>query len=52
MESLDELTPQDVFARRLALETLEPPLQQALTERYQSVVESLSHTENISGGAA
>ena len=41
MESLDELTPQDVFARRLALETLEPPLQQALTERYQSVVESL-----------
>ena len=45
MESLDELTPQDVFARRLALETLEPPLQQALTERYQSVVESLSHTE-------
>ena len=52
MESLDELTPQDVFARRLALETLEPPLQQALTERYQSVVESLSHTENISRGAA
>ena len=43
MESLDELTPLDVFARRLALETLEPPLQQALTERYRSVVESLSH---------
>ena len=44
MESLDELTPQDVFNRRLALETLEPPLQQALTERYQSVVDALTHT--------
>ena len=42
MESLDELTPQDVFARRLALETLEPPLQQALSERYLSVVDALS----------
>ena len=52
MESLDELTPQDVFARRLALETLEPPLQQALTERYRSVVESLSHPENHPGSAA
>ncbi|EED65480.1 exonuclease subunit SbcD [Comamonas testosteroni] len=52
MESLDELTPQDVFARRLALETLEPPLQQALTERYRSVVESLSHPENLPGSAA
>lgn len=42
MESLDELTPQDVFARRLALETLEPPLQQTLSERYRSVVDALS----------
>ena len=42
MESLDELTPQDVFARRLALETLEPPLQQALSERYRSVVDALT----------
>ena len=42
MESLDELTPQDVFARRLAQETMEPPLQAALTERYRSVVDALT----------
>lgn len=43
-ESLDELSPQDVFARRMALETLEPPLQEALTARYRQVLDSLSHT--------
>lgn len=42
MESLDELTPQDVFTRRLAQESLEPPLQQALTDRYQAVVQALT----------
>ena len=42
MESLDELTPQDVFARRLAQESLEPPLQQALTDRYHAVVQALT----------
>ena len=42
-ESLDELSPQDVFARRMALETLEPPLQEALTARYRQVLDSLSH---------
>ncbi|MEX8192666.1 exonuclease subunit SbcD [Comamonas guangdongensis] len=45
MESLDELTPLEVFARRLAQETLEPPLQQALTERYRSVVEALGSAD-------
>ena len=45
MESLDELTPLEVFARRLAQETLEPPLQQALTERYRHVVETLDSAD-------
>ena len=40
-ESLDELTPLDVFARRLAQESLEPQLHTALTERYQQVLHSL-----------
>ena len=51
MESLDELTPQDVFARRLAQESLEPPLQQALTDRYQAVVQALT-AANGEGDAA
>jgi exonuclease SbcD len=38
-----------VFARRLALESLEPPLQSALTERYQQVLHGL-HDEQ--GAAA
>ena len=42
LASLDTLTPHDVFARRLAQEALEPPLQQALTERYRSVVDALT----------
>ncbi|MCZ8092319.1 MAG: exonuclease subunit SbcD [Acidovorax sp.] len=41
-ETLDELSPHDVFARRLAAETLEPELQQALTQRYNSVVHSIT----------
>lgn len=41
-ESLDELSPLDVFERRLAQESLEPPLQAALTERYRQVLHSLS----------
>ena len=48
-ESLDELTPLDVFARRLAQESLEPPLQSALTERYRQVLHGL-HDEQ--GAAA
>ncbi|QXZ09350.1 exonuclease subunit SbcD [Comamonas sp. Y33R10-2] len=41
-ESLDELSPLEVFERRLAQESLEPPLQLALTERYQQVLQSLN----------
>lgn len=41
-ESLDELSPLDVFERRLAQESLEPPLQATLTERYRQVLHSLS----------
>lgn len=40
-ESLDALTPSDVFARRLAQETMEPALQAALSDRYQDVLSSL-----------
>lgn len=45
MESLGDLTAQEVFARRLAQETLDPPLQQALTERYQEIVRTVTATE-------
>ena len=37
-ESLDELSPQEVFNRRLALETLEPTLAAALQARYADVL--------------
>jgi exonuclease SbcD len=40
-ETLDELTPDDVFARRLALEELTDELRAALTERFRSVLASL-----------
>jgi exonuclease SbcD len=40
-ETLDELSPDDVFARRLALEELAPELQLALNQRYRAVVTSL-----------
>ena len=42
MATLDELSPGDVFARRLALEELTPALQQALEERFREVVTSLT----------
>ena len=41
-ETLDELSPGDVFARRLAQEELAPELQLALSQRYRAVVASLS----------
>ncbi|MEG0676532.1 MAG: exonuclease subunit SbcD [Comamonas sp.] len=41
-ESLDDLTPADVFERRLAQESLEPALQTALQQRYQSVLNRLN----------
>jgi exonuclease SbcD len=40
-ETLDELSPTDVFARRLAQETLDTDLQAALSQRYQAIVASL-----------
>lgn len=40
-ESLDALTPSEVFARRLAQETLAPELQVGLNARYQTVLSSL-----------
>ncbi|MET1114516.1 MAG: exonuclease subunit SbcD [Comamonas sp.] len=43
-ESLDELTPEEVFARRLAEETLEPALHAALTDRYRTVLAGLDDT--------
>lgn len=40
-ETLDELTPLDVFDRRLSSETLEPPLQQRLRELHRQVLDEL-----------
>lgn len=40
--TLDELSPDDVFARRLACEELSPELQQALSQRYRAVVAGLT----------
>lgn len=44
-ETLDELSPDDVFARRLAQEELAPELQLALNQRYRAVVTSLTEAE-------
>ncbi|OBU85761.1 exonuclease subunit SbcD [Chromobacterium subtsugae] len=44
-ETLDELTPFEVFARRLALEDIDDELQRGLETRYRSVVESLREGE-------
>lgn len=41
VETLDELSPDDVFARRLAAEELADDVQQALSERYRAVVAGL-----------
>lgn len=41
-ETLDELSPDDVFARRLAQEDLAPELQRELSQRYRAVVTSLT----------
>jgi len=41
-ETLDELSPHDVFARRLQQEALSDELQSALVERYRAVVASLT----------
>lgn len=44
-ETLDELSPHEVFARRLQQEELAKDLQQALSERYHSIVASLQGEE-------
>ncbi|MDP2367301.1 exonuclease subunit SbcD [Rhodoferax sp.] len=44
-ETLDELSPDDVFARRLAQEELTPELQLALGQRYRTVVTSLTEVQ-------
>ena len=44
-ETLDELSPHDVFARRLQQEELGDELQSALNERYRAVVASLQGEE-------
>ena len=44
-ETLDELSPHDVFARRLQQEELSDDLQQALNERYRAVVAGLQGEE-------
>jgi len=41
-ETLDELSPHEVFARRLQQEELSEELQQALNDRYRAVVASLT----------
>jgi exonuclease SbcD len=41
-ETLDEISPDDVFARRLAQEELTPELQLALGQRYRAIVTSLT----------
>ena len=48
-ESLDEISPEEVFARRLAQETLPEDLHTALQDRYRAVLAQITHGE---GGAA
>ncbi|APW45253.1 exonuclease subunit SbcD [Rhodoferax antarcticus] len=42
LETLDELSPEDVFARRLAQEDLPPAMQEALGQRFREVVKSIT----------
>lgn len=44
-ETLDELSPYDVFARRLQQEELSDELQSALNERYRAIVGGLQGEE-------
>ncbi|MBS1159598.1 MAG: Exodeoxyribonuclease subunit [Proteobacteria bacterium] len=44
-ETLDELSPHDVFARRLQQEELGEEMQQALNERYRAIVAGLQGEE-------
>ena len=51
-ETLDELSPQEVFERRLQQEDLPPELAQALAERYRGVVHALQQGSAEAEGAA
>ncbi len=42
METLDELSPEDVFTRRLEQETLNPEVQAAMRQRYGEVVKGIT----------
>ena len=42
LETLDDLSPEDVFARRLAQEDLPPDMQAALRQRFGEVVKSVT----------
>ena len=42
LETLDDLSPEDVFARRLAQEDLPPDMQTALRQRFREVVKSVT----------
>ena len=44
-ERLDELSPHEVFTRRLAQEELADDLQQALNKRFRGIVASLTEGE-------
>ncbi|CAB5680014.1 Nuclease sbcCD subunit D [Delftia tsuruhatensis] len=48
-ESLHEISPDEVFERRLALEALEPAMAQALTQRYRAVVQGLDSDATAHG---
>lgn len=43
--TLDELSPQEVFERRLQLEELEAPLAEALRQRYRQVLQQLQEEQ-------
>lgn len=42
LETLDELNPQEVFSRRLAVETLDEAMRVALEERYRGILDELA----------
>ena len=44
-ETLDELSPEEVFSRRLGQEELSDELRSALTQRYQSILSRLNDSE-------
>jgi exonuclease SbcD len=43
--TLDELSPQEVFERRLQLEELDAPLAEALRQRYRQVLQQVQEEQ-------